>query len=992
MSLAVSRRSWLTALAILATIFALAGPATLDSAEASFDSPAADVTVREGEYDSYIAIMTADPLAASMDRDDLRSSRAQNRGRGLKRGHDKAMRDAGLDPADKVNDYVNVVNGFSALITHEEAERLANVKDVAYVVPDELHQPMTDASPDFIGLTDPAGPWSTGTTGDGVVVGVIDTGIWPEHPSFADDGSLDAPPVSGIACEFGNDAHNPNDADFDCNNKLIGARQVLPTYRAVIGAEDWEFDSARDDDGHGTHTASTAAGNDGVEAEMFDKSYGEVSGIAPDAHVVAYKGLGALGGFGSDLAQAIDTAVADGVDVINYSIGGGATIELGADDLAFLFAADAGVHVATSAGNSGPGSGTVGGPAHIPWVTSVGASTQERFLGGTAVLGNGDEYVGASVTPALDQEVPLVDAEDAGDDLCNPGALDSNVVDGAVVLCRRGAIARVDKSLAVLQAGGVGMIMYNNVDTDNLFTDPHHVPSIHIDNTPGLEVKDYIDSAGADATANIVDTGTTSTWDSAPSMTIFSSRGPSVFGDVIKPDITAPGMQILAGNSPMPAPGLVQGELFQAIAGTSMSSPHVAGLLALMDQAHPDWSPAAAKSALMTTAHQDVVDNDRVTQANPFEMGAGHVDVGGTVHKGSAFQPGLVYDAGFNDYLGFLCDASPSAFADPDATCAALDGAGIATDASDLNLASISVAELAGSQTVTRTVTSVARERGNRTYDVSVEAPDGYDVSVSPSTLRLRSGESATYQVHISNEAASIGEWSFGSLTWEDKTGNYSARSPIAVNATEIDTADEVTGSGEDGSASFDVTFGYTGDYEATAHGLEPATETVDTVVQDPDQNFDPNDGFSNAHQFNLSGATHLRFAMPPEVTGPDVDIDLFLFNPDGDLVAASTSGGTQELIEIDDPADGTWTLYVHGWQTAGPSADYTLFSWIISETPGGNLSIDSAPTEAVINTTETIDVSWSGATAGQWHLGAVAHHGDGGAPLGLTFVEVDNR
>jgi len=215
-----------------------------------------------------------------------------------------------------------------------------------------------------------------------------------------------------------------------------------------------------------------------------------------------------------------------------------------------------------------------------------------------------------------------------------------------------------------------------------------------------------------------------------------------------------------------------------------MSSPHVAGVFALIRQAHPDWTPAMAKSAIMTTARRDVVDNDRVSPATPFAMGAGHLSPGKAVHKGSSFQPGLVYDAGFVEYLGFLCDAAPLVFANPVATCSALDAAGVPTDASDLNLASIGVADLSGSQTVSRTVTSVASEDGWRTYTASVDAPAGYEVSVSPSTLKLKSGQQATFEVTITNVSAPIGGWSFGSLTWNDTTGNYSVYSPIAVRAT----------------------------------------------------------------------------------------------------------------------------------------------------------------------------------------------------------------
>ena len=421
-----------------------------------------------------------------------------------------------------------------------------------------------------------------------------------------------------------------------------------------------------------------------------------------------------------------------------------------------------------------------------------------------------------------------------------------------------------------------------------------------------------------------------------------------------------------------------------------MSSPHVAGVFALMKQAHPDWSAATAKSAIMTTAYQDVVDNDRVSPADPFDMGAGHIRPGGKANKGSMFQPGLAYDAGLFEYAAFTCGMGWGVFTP--GSCDFLESIGFPFDPSDLNLPSIGIAELPGQETVVRTVTSVAKENGWRTYSVSVEAPPGYTVTVTPSTFKLKSGQSATYEVTITNVSAPIGEWRFGSLTWNDKTGHYDVYSPIAVKASAFNAPEKIDGAGESGSASFDVKFGYTGDYTAAAHGLEAATVTSDNVVQDPDQSFNPDDGFSNLHQFNLSGATHFRIAMPPEaITVSGVDLDIFVYNPNNVQVASSTSGGTNELIDIASPMDGTWSVYVHGWQTAGPSANYDMWSWVISATPGGNLTIDSAPASATIGTIDTVDVSWTGATAGQWHLGAVSHTGDSGL-MGLTFINVDNR
>src|SRR5918996_645980 len=652
----VVRRSVASLGAIL--LVALLVPAGDAIARDEVPVPSRGDSVLASPWGSYVVVMEDDPLVATFAVDELDTAAAKNRGQELRASHSRALRALSGD-VQKIHDYTVALNGFSALLSQAQAEQLAARKDVLLVLPDELHQAQTDSSPQFLGLTGSGGAHSSGVRGQGVVVGVIDTGIWPEHPSFADDGSYRSP-IRNLPCEFGNTEANPDDAPFTCNDKLIGADQVLDTYRVVLGADPDEFDSARDDDGHGTHTASTAAGNAGVAASVKGRDLGIISGIAPRAHVIAYKALGNQGGFGSDLAAAIDGAVAHGVEVINYSIGGGASLT-GPDDIAFLFAADAGVHVATSAGNSGPGEATIGGPASVPWLTSGGANTQSRFF----------------------QE---------------PGTLNAQLVSGAIVLCRRGVVGRVQKSEEVFRARGVGMIMYENNNTGNLFTDTHWVPTVHVDNTPGLAIKSYIDAAtGANPATASITTDAPSTWPNAPTMTDFSSRGPDpVAEDIIKPDITAPGIQILAGNSPFPDPGTVPDELFMAIAGTSMSSPHIAGMLALIDQQHPSWSAAAVKSAMMTTANTGVLDNDRKTQATPFEMGAGQVDPGGPSQSGSMFQPGLVYDAGFNDYLGFLCDEAPEVFANAAATCASLANAGVPTEAENLNYPSIGVSAVPG--------------------------------------------------------------------------------------------------------------------------------------------------------------------------------------------------------------------------------------------------------------------------------------------------------
>jgi subtilisin family serine protease len=994
-------------LAALIGVAALAVTAVAPQGAAADDPPATtgeagSKSVIPSPTGSYIVVMVADPLVATIEVDNLDTSAAIAQGRALEASHAEVLSTEGISGETKVQDYTNALNGFSARLDYDDAVKLASNPKVALVLPDEMRYPTGDDGSDgsrpddlgnYLGLTARGEAWRSGLTGEGVVVGVIDTGIWPEHPSFADDGTfpthdaLENSATSGSPCNFGNTTANADDLPFSCNNKLIGARQMLDTYRFFIGADDDEFDSARDDDGHGTHTASTAAGNANVQAAIGGRNVGVISGVAPRAQIIAYKALGNLGGFTSDLVAAIDQAVEDGVDVINYSIGGGASLVSG-DTIAFLLAADAGVFAAVSAGNEGPGPETVGGPADVPWVTAVGANTMKRFFQGEVRLDHGPTLRGSSIT-ATTGNLALVDAAQAGtSDLCLADTLDPAKVAGKIVLCRRGGNGRVEKSFEVFNAGGAGMILYNASNDDNLFTDNHWVPSVHVDLTQGLQVKAYLETARRPM-ARIANTAKITSWDSAPSMTIFSSRGPNLTAaDIIKPDITAPGIQILAGNTPFPDPGVVPDELFQAIAGTSMSSPVMAGVYALIKQAHPTWTPAMAKSAVMTTANTNVKDNDRVSQAGPFAMGAGEVDPGKVNDRNSVFNPGLVYDAGLVDYLGFLCDAQRSAL-EPgaDEFCAELDGAGIAIDASDLNYPSIGVAELAGSQTVTRTVTSVATSRV--TFRASVQAPAGFSVVVVPDRITLNPGESATYQVTITNSgSAPLGEWRTGSLTW--KGSGYSARSPLAVRAAQLNVPAEITFAGGAGSGSFDVKFGYTGAYSAQAHGLVASVPLTGSVIQDADETF-PSDDDANGgvalFPVDLAGAVFARF----ELSMPDIpdDLDMYLLDPAGEIVAASFNGGTDETIDFTPPAaGGVYTLAVHGWAVTVPTRDFTVDSWVVPAA-GSTLAIDSAPASAVNGQVGTIAVSWSGVAAGTRSMGLISHHDATGA-VAVTLVAVD--
>lgn len=634
--------------------------------------------------------------------------------------------------------YRLVFGGVAMIIPASQLDRLAALPGVAWVQRDELRHADTDRSPQFIGADVlwralAANP-KLGAGGEGVIVGVIDTGIWPEHPSFADDGSYPPPPVRWHGtCEPPNDGSAP----IICNHKLIGARETLDIYKFLVGLHTGEFDSARDNEGHGTHTASTAAGNAGVAASILGQPRGVISGIAPRAYVAAYKGLGNQGGFNADLMTAIEQAVADGVDIINYSIGGPAPTDPyhAADALAFLDAYRAGVFVAVSAGNSGPQPGTIGSPANAPWVMSVAASTTDRrFTSQLTVRADGQSLTvsGASITGGVANR-PVVDAAQLGVPLCD-GPLPA-AARGAIVICKRGTNARIEKSNIVLGSGGAGMVLYNPTPAD-VVSDNHWLPSIHIDTDAAQQLLAFTAAHSRTLVLGDISPGQAEIApDLGDRMAAFSARGPlppEQLG-ISKPDIAAPGVQILAGQTPRPntVDEGPTGQLFQAIAGTSMAAPHVAGAGALLKALHPDWTPGQIKSALMTTARTQVVKEDAHTPATPYDMGAGRIDLS---HAG---DPGLTFDIAADAFL---------------------------TDTAHLyrlNYPSISLPVMPGRQSVTRTVRSVVNL--DATWVITTTAPAGAHITVEPASFTVPARGTATFTVTVDGGSQPTGTY-FGSV------------------------------------------------------------------------------------------------------------------------------------------------------------------------------------------------------------------------------------
>jgi hypothetical protein len=587
-------------------------------------------------------------------------------------------------------------------------------------------------------------------------------------------------------------------------------------------------------------------------------------------------------------------------------------------------------------------------------------------------LGNGDTYSGAMIAQGP-VSGDLVYGGDVGlnpgsieAQQCRLGSLDPTLVSGKIVLCDRGTVARVDKSREVSDTGGIGMVHANTNASQSVNADLHFLPTIHIDSTDGAAARAYSQTSGATATI----AGGIPVVAEAPEVAGFSSRGPALAGgDLLKPDIMAPGVDIIAAVAPPDNAG----RDYDSYSGTSMSSPHIAGLGALLTDAHPGWSPAMMKSALMTTASQ-VTNEGNPIAGSPFGYGAGHVV------PNLATDPGLVYDAGWNDWIGFIFELA---------------------DRSDMNYPSISIGAMPGSQTVTRTVTNVGSAA---TYTVSIDAPSGINVSVNPTELTLASGASADYEVTFeSTDSTTIDEYTFGAITWSD--GSHSVRSPLVVNPVALAAPSEVHFSGADGPAAYDITFGYTGTFETSVHGFVPADMQEGSVDDDPTN--DINRALGTCDFGDLSslptgcvgitweavpiaaGSDFARISLFNEYTSGADDLDLYVWTAGlGSFVGQSGSGTSAEEVNIDAPAVTEYWAAVHGWQTdGGGTADFTLFSWGVGPDLG-NVTV-TGPASAVLGDTEAIGLDWAGFDLGQRYLGAVSYS-DGSNDIGQTIVRID--
>ncbi|KAF8017334.1 hypothetical protein BT93_H2503 [Corymbia citriodora subsp. variegata] len=696
--------------------------------------------------------------------------------------------------AQMIYSYETVVHGFSARLTAEEAASLEARPGILSVLPELRYELHTTRTPEFLGLDKSNSFLPESDSVNEVVVGVLDTGVWPESKSFDDTGLGAVPSGWRGACEAGT-----NFTAANCNRKLIGARFFSKGYEATMGPIDVtkESKSPRDDDGHGTHTATTAAGSAVDGASLFGYAQGTARGMATRARVAAYKVCWLGGCFSSDILAAMEKAIDDGVNVLSLSLGGGMS-DFYRDSVAIgaFAAAEKGIFVSCSAGNAGPSSYSLSNVA--PWITTVGAGTLDRDFPASVSLGNGKNFSGVSLYSGNSKGtlLPFVYAGNVSNatsgNLCMMGTLDPQKVKGKIVLCDRGVNARVQKGSVVKLAGGAGMVLANTAaNGEELVADAHLLPATAVGEKSGDTIKSYLFS-DPNPTATILFEGTKVGIQPSPVVAAFSSRGPnSITPEILKPDMIAPGVNILAGWSGAIGPtGLASDNrrvAFNIISGTSMSCPHVSGLAALLKAAHPDWSPAAIKSALMTTAYVayknggNLKDVATGKDSTPYDHGAGHVD------PVSALNPGLVYDLTVEDYLDFLCglnytSSQINALARRNYTCDSSKTYSLY----NLNYPSFAASfdsTSGGAATVkyTRTLTNVGAAG---TYKASASSDSAaVKIAVVPATLSFsKAGEKKSFTVTVTGGAMPANTNAFGRLEWSD--GKQTVGSPMAFSWT----------------------------------------------------------------------------------------------------------------------------------------------------------------------------------------------------------------
>ncbi|KAI3684711.1 hypothetical protein L6452_33936 [Arctium lappa] len=692
-----------------------------------------------------------------------------------------------------VYSYTNAIHGFTATLSPSELEIIKNSRGYLSSIKDSPVQLDTTHSTQFLGLNSNSGAWPVAGYGKDVIIGLVDTGVWPESGSFDDNGMGAVPTRWKGECEAGVQFNSSL-----CNKKLIGARYFNKGILSNLPNSTLSMNSARDTDGHGTHTSSTAAGRYVKHASYFGYGTGTAVGVAPNARIAMYKAVWEEGVFVSDILAAIDQAIVDGVDVLSLSLGAdGVPLHQDPIAIATFAALEKGIFVSASAGNHGPYLRSLHNGT--PWVLTVAASTIDREFTGMLTLGNGVSVTGFGLYP--------------GDSSSNPAPMvfigacekkmEANKLERKIVVCLDNNDTLSQQFFMVESLNVLGAIFItNSTDLERYMQTSY--PVLLLDLHSGKIVTDYIQKLNkGEAKASMRFHGTRLGTKPAPRVSSYSSRGPSYTCPVVlKPDLTAPGSLILAAwpdSILAVAIGKEHEQLFSKfnlLSGTSMSCPHASGVGALLKATHPEWSPSAIRSAMMTTS--DILDNtfkpiqdiaDDVNPATPLAMGSGHVS------PNKALNPGLVYDVKPEDYVNLLCGLNFTKVQIQTITRSSTFNCSNPT--LDINYPSF-IAYFNGNDTKStakvvrvfkRTVTYVGD--GSSTFTAKLTAISGLNVSVSPEKLSFRlKNEKQSYKLRIEGPNRLNDEVVYGFLSWIESKGKIVVRSPIVATSltSKVDT------------------------------------------------------------------------------------------------------------------------------------------------------------------------------------------------------------
>uniref|UniRef100_A0A5B7AQH6 Putative subtilisin-like protease n=1 Tax=Davidia involucrata TaxID=16924 RepID=A0A5B7AQH6_DAVIN len=686
--------------------------------------------------------------------------------------------------------YNNAIHGFSASLSPSELEAIKNTPGYVSSYKELPVKVDTTRSFQFLGLISNSGLWPVSDYGKDVIIGLVDTGVWPESKSFNDDGMTEIPSRWKGECERGTEFNSST-----CNKKLIGARFFNKGLIAKSPNLTISMNSTRDTDGHGTHTSTTAAGSYVDGASYFGYASGTARGMAPKARVAMYKALWEEGGQLSDILAAIDQAISDSVDVLSISLGiDGAAFYEDPIAIATFAAFEKGIFVSTSAGNEGPFLESLHNGT--PWVLTVAAGTIDREFTGTVTLGNGISTTGSSLYPGNSTQAPLVFM-----DTCE-NVTELKKIGSKIVVCLDKNESLIDQVYNVQNARVSGGIFISN-NTDLEYFIQSSFPAVFLNLQDGETVLDYIKSNNdpKPKAASIEFQETRLGTKPAPRVASYSSRGPSPSCPfVLKPDLMAPGALILASWPPKtPVAYINSGQQlysnFNLLSGTSMSCPHAAGVAALLKGAHPEWSPAAIRSAMMTTSDsidstfnpiQDIGNNNR--PADPLAIGAGHIN------PNKALDPGLVYDVKLEDYVNLLCALNYTEKQIQTITKSSSYNCSI-NPSLDLNYPSFiaffnandSESDVQTVREFQRTVTNVGD--GMSTYVAKLTPLEGLKVSVVPEKLVFKEKyEKQSYKLSIEGPRLMKKLGVYGYLSWVEIEGTHEVRSPIVATRLSSET------------------------------------------------------------------------------------------------------------------------------------------------------------------------------------------------------------